>query len=240
MSSKTVKASEAAKYYGISIPNLRKWAREGTIPAEQTPGGHYNYIIPVTPDWSEDKPVNGDWTPNVIYCRVSSRKQEDDLERQVKYLSKLYPDYTIIRDIGSGINYKRKGFQTLLERLFKGDIKKVVVAHQDRFVRFGFDFFQWLFIQFGAILETVERPNANTHEDLVGDIMEIFTVFTARYYGRRKYDPKPEEKESEEERREQSSGTERPKRGRPRKQRTTNDIKEVSNLSVNESETLIS
>ena len=225
MSTKIVKASEAAKYYDISIPNLRKWAREGSIPVEQTPGGHYNYVIPVRPKFDENEPVNGEWAPYVIYTRVSSRKQEDDLERQVRYMSNLYPDFTVVRDVGSGINYKRKGFQTILERLFKGDIKKVVVAHQDRFVRFGFDFFEWLFPQFGAVLETVERQNANTEDDLVGDIMEVFTVFTSRYYGRRKYEHKPE-KEVEQE--ETTSRETKRKLGRPRKERKeSSDNKEI-------------
>ena len=188
MSTKLVKASEASRYYGISISNLRKWAREGSIPVKQTPRGHYQYIIPIHSDTSDHtERTDNEWTPYIIYARVSSRKQEGDLERQVRYLSNLYPTFTIIRDIGSGINYQRKGFQDILERLFKGDIKKVVVAHQDRFVRFGFDFFEWLFTQFGAVLESVDHQNADPESDLVGDIMEIFTVFTSRYYGRRKY-----------------------------------------------------
>lgn len=238
MSKKIVKASEAAKYYDISIPNLRKWAREGSIPVEHTPGGHYNYVIPIRPSLSEDEPVNGEWTPYVVYTRVSSRKQEDDLDRQVRYMSNLYPEYTVVRDIGSGINYKRKGFQTILERLFKGDIKKVVVAHQDRFVRFGFDFFEWLFQQFGAVLETVDRENANTQDDLVGDIMEVFTVFTARYYGRRKYQHRPDGDDITSQ---SSSNEPSKKRGRPRNRTKTSDNnKKVQVLSDDDTEDTVS
>jgi predicted site-specific integrase-resolvase len=185
--SKSVKAQEAAEYYNISTSNLRKWARDGKIEVDITPGGHYNYIIPVTRKDEPEHPTKDGWTENIIYSRVSSKKQIEDLKRQSKYLKQHYPKYTIVEDIGSGINYKRKGFQDILEQLFSGNVKKVVVAHPDRFSRFSFEFFQWLFERFGAVLESIEAPTENSGEDLVSDIMEIFTVFTARYYGRRKY-----------------------------------------------------
>lgn len=179
------KAVDAAKHYGVSIPSVRKWAREGAIPVEKTPGGRYLYLLPEsTPDMPEH---DGQWSPNIVYARVSSRKQKEDLNRQARSLIVAYPGFTVIKDIGSGINYERKGFKTILERLFQGRVKRVVVAHQDRFSRFGYDFFEWLFNHFGAVLESVEHPNTTVGEDMVADIMEVFTVFTARYYGRRKY-----------------------------------------------------
>lgn len=181
-----VKAQEAALFYNISLSNLRKWAREGRVEVRETPGGRYQYVLPDANGDAEHVPQDG-WTPNIIYARVSSRKQQDDLERQALQLQQLYPGYTLVKDVGSGINYQRKGFQAILERLFSGNIHRVVVAHQDRFTRFGYDFFQWMFQRFGATLESVERPNPSNGEDLVADIMEVFTVFTARYYGRRKY-----------------------------------------------------
>jgi putative resolvase len=183
---KQVKAEEAAQYYQISISNLRKWAREGRITVSKTPGGHYVYHIPDIND-PLAFPNTCDWCPNIIYSRVSSRKQRDNLGRQSAFLQTRYPSYTLIEDIGSGINYKRPGFRAILEQLFKGNIKTVVVAHPDRFTRFSFDFFQWLFQQFGAVLDAVEHPEAESGNELVDDIMEVFTVFTARYYGSRKY-----------------------------------------------------
>ena len=190
---KPVKAEEAAEFYHISISNLRKWAREGRINVSKTPGGHYVYLIPDADD-PIASPNPCEWCPNIIYSRVSSRKQRDDLSRQSMFLQHRYPSYTLIEDIGSGINYKRPGFRAILEQLFKGNIKTVMVAHSDRFSRFGFDFFQWLFSQFGAVLDAVEKPKSESGDELVEDIMEVFTVFTARYYGSRKYqdtgDPK--------------------------------------------------
>lgn len=178
-----VSACDAAKYYGVSESRVRAWARDGKIPAERTPGGHFRYILEVI----QGEYIPKDWNDKIIYARVSSSKQAGDLERQVIYLKEKYPDYTIVKDVGSGINYKRRGFRTVLDRLFQGNIKHVVVAHSDRWSRFGFDFFEWLFEKFSAKLESIDRAESDTAEDFTADIMEIFTVFTARYYGQRKY-----------------------------------------------------
>jgi predicted site-specific integrase-resolvase len=116
---------------------------------------------------------------------VSSKKQEVNLKNQIKYLKGKYPKYKVVSDVGSGINYKRAGFKWILQQLFKGNIKEVVVASKDRFSRFGFDLFEWIFSEFGAVLKSASQYEED--EDFVGDIMEIFTVFTARYHGRRRY-----------------------------------------------------
>lgn len=181
-----VKARQAAEYYEISISNLRKWARDGRIATQKTAGKHYLYLIPDAQDETEHIPPYDEWTPYVIYARVSSRKQQDNLAQQALQLQQLYPNYTVVKDIGSGIDYQRKGFQAILERLFSGSITHVVVAHQDRFTRFGYDFFQWMFEQFGATLDSVEQHSISKGEDLIEDVMDVFTVFTDRYYGRRK------------------------------------------------------
>jgi predicted site-specific integrase-resolvase len=179
-----VKAPEAAKFYDISISNLRKLAREGKIKTKLTSGGHYRYII--TKDIISEE-SDSELSQYIIYARVSSKKQEHDLERQIKFLRNKYPKHSLVRDIGSGINFKRKGFQTILDKLFKGDIKEVVVAYSDRFSRFGFEFFQWIFSKFGATLHQLEASSNSSEDELLSDVMEILTVFTARYHGRRKY-----------------------------------------------------
>lgn len=188
-----VRNKEAAKYYNVSDSTLRKWARQGLIKVESTKGGHWRYWIEPQFIFQPKQPEERNTLPDhIIYARVSSKKQAKDLNAQSLFLKERFPTYTLITDIGSGINYNRTGFKTILEQLFKGNIKKVVVAHQDRFSRFSFDFFQWLFSHFGAVLESVEKPNDNGGFDLTVDLMEVLTVFTARYYGRRKYNPDPE------------------------------------------------
>jgi predicted site-specific integrase-resolvase len=184
-----LKAADAAKHYGVAVSTLRYWARNEQIPVQRIGNGHYRYIVqqnePVSDDVVQEDTLSG----NIIYTRVSSRKQKSDLERQSKWLQKRHPGYKLVTDIGSGINYARPGFKAILEALFKGNIKHVVVAHKDRFSRFGFDLFTWVFSQFGAQLTAVENESTvkNTTNELAQDLMEIITVFSARYHGRRKY-----------------------------------------------------
>ena len=179
---KIVKAGEAAEFYNISISNLRKWAREGLIETQQTKGGRYNYII-----HNAEEQCPEQIQENIIYARVSSKKQQDDLQRQIIKLQRSFPNFTLISDIGSGINFKRKGFKKIMELLFQRKIKKVVVAHKDRFARFGFDFFQWIFEEFDATLEILQEHTKSSNEELADDLMEIITVFAARYHGKRSY-----------------------------------------------------
>lgn len=186
-----VKAEEASKYYGMSISNLRKLAREGKVEVIKTPGGHYRYSIPTEEDIENESQQLAsnitDWSVNIVYARVSSKRQYDELKRQTKHLQDLYPEYMLVTDIGSGLNYNRCGFKTILERLLKGEVKHVIVSQPDRFTRFGFDFFQWLFEKFGAKLECVQSPNfARGNDDMMTDIMEVFSMFTDRFYNNAK------------------------------------------------------
>jgi predicted site-specific integrase-resolvase len=175
-----VSARNAADYYKVHPETLREWANKGNIEYFKTTGGHRRYRIP-------------DIRPNLqlkyIYARVSSRKQEGDLQRQVNYLRKKYPTYEIITDVGSGLNFKRQGFRKILEQLFKRNISEVIVSSPDRFSRFGTrEFFIWLFQQFDGQLTILDnRKYADPNEELSEDILEIITVFAARYHGRRKY-----------------------------------------------------
>ena len=176
-----VSSSKAQEIYKVSEQTLRDWANQDKIGFITTQGGHRRYSV-VEPKKNRK---------NIIYARVSSKKQEDDLERQVKYLKKRYPNHEIIKDIGSGINPKRLGFKHILEQLFKANIEEVVVSTGDRFSRFGTELFDWIFEQFGAKL-TIHRnrKHKTSQEELAEDLMEIITVFSARYYGRRKYKDK--------------------------------------------------
>jgi predicted site-specific integrase-resolvase len=178
-----VSAAEASKIFKVHSETLRDWANKGKIEYFKTPGGHRRYKIPDANDGQPDTRFR------YVYARVSSTKQDGDLQRQVKYLTKKHPDYSVIKDIGSGLNFKRQGFRKILEQLFEGNISEVVVSSSDRFSRFGArEFFVWLFEHFGAKLTILENKNyANPTEELSGDLLEIVTVFAARYHGRRKY-----------------------------------------------------
>jgi predicted site-specific integrase-resolvase len=178
-----VNAEKASRHFNVCQETLRLWANEGKIEHVKTTGGHRRYKIPI----DESKTAG-----RYLYARVSSKKQEDDLERQIKYLKRKYPNYEVVRDIGSGLNFKRQGFRRILEQLFEGNIEEVVISSSDRFSRFGTrEFFGWLFEHFGGRLTILENKNyANPNEELSEDLLEIITVFSARYHGRRKYNNK--------------------------------------------------
>ena len=129
----------------------------------------------------------------VCYCRVSSRKQRDDLERQVEFLREKIPGCEIITDIGSGLNFKRKGLTSLLESVCRGDVQEIVVAHKDRLCRFGFDLIKWL-VEFhnGRVL-VLDNTTLSPNEELVDDMLAIVHVFSCRINGFRKYKSKIKE-----------------------------------------------
>lgn len=175
-----VSPSQASKYYGVSTESLRQRANKGKVKFIVTSGGHRRYQI-IHRDAHEKR--------SYIYARVSSRKQEGDLKSQVSFLQKKYPKHEIITDIGSGINEKRKGYQTLLDNIFNGDVKEIVVAHKDRLSRFSFELIQQICKKFGTkliIARKRDEPEYPSNE-LTEDLMSVITVFTARYYGKRKY-----------------------------------------------------
>ena len=123
------KPKQLADKLKVSKETLRLWAENGKIKTIKTDGGHRRYIY-------NEETNNKETKLKFIYTRVSSKKQQSDLERQIKYLQKLYPEYRIISDIGSGLNFNRKGLNKLLEAIITGTVAEVVVAHKDRLCRF--------------------------------------------------------------------------------------------------------
>lgn len=198
-----VSSSAAQKHYKVASQTLRDWANQGKISYIVTDGGHRRYKIEKIDENIVEK-------KKIVYARVSSKKQEKDLKRQVNALKRLYPDYEVIEDIGSGINHKRLGFKKILEQLFKGNIEEVVVTSGDRFSRFGKDLFEWVFHEFGAKLTTVSaRSVKSNQEELADDLMEIITVFGARYYGQRKYNDQKYREKQDIKGRKQGKGSEK-------------------------------
>jgi predicted site-specific integrase-resolvase len=117
---------------------------------------------------------------------VSTRGQGKDLERQIEYFKLQYPNHEIIKDYGSGINFKRKGFNSILDSAIKGDISEVVVTHKDRLCRFGFELVERIITQHsnGKIV-VLNQQKTSPREELVGDLISIITVFSSRLYGLR-------------------------------------------------------
>jgi putative resolvase len=131
-----VSHKEACLFYGVSKNTLRNWAGSGKVVIKRNPSNHRVYfissIINQTTSISQPK-------QNFLYCRVSSHKQKDDLDRQCNFLLSRYPDYKIIKDIGSGLNYKRPGLLKILELSNQRQIDTVIISSKDRLCRFGFE-----------------------------------------------------------------------------------------------------
>lgn len=200
-----VKANKAAAFYDVSIPTLRRWAAEGKIKAKRTNGGHllYHCEEPVLVQPREKIQTRN--RKRIIYARVSSSKQLPDLQNQKLFLQQRHPEHILIEDVGSGVNFNRKGLKQILRMLFKGDVEEVVVANRDRFARIGFDFFKWIFESFDASLRSLDTGGVD-ESDVSSELLEIITHYTARFYGKRKY-KNQNKKESDEEKKECEEGT---------------------------------
>lgn len=185
MSTNYVPPRVAASKLGVSTKTLERWLEAGKIEGIFTQGGQRRYnldsVIPIRHGNPADERVT------VLYARVSSRSQKTDLEQQVNFLKSRYPDAEIITDIGSGLNFKRKGLQTLLDRVLSNNIKLVVVAHKDRLCRIGFDIISWLCARQQTEILVLNQKNLSPEREMVEDILAIVHVFSCRLYGLRKY-----------------------------------------------------
>jgi predicted site-specific integrase-resolvase len=119
---------------------------------------------------------------------VSSGGQKNDLERQVQYMREKYPGWQIVTDVGSGLNWNRKGLRTVLRRSLQGGVSDIAIAHKDRLARFGFEIIEFMLAQKGVrIICDSNDEHKSREEELVDDIVSIVTVFSSKIYGRRKY-----------------------------------------------------
>ncbi len=168
--------NQYAKLKGISPQTVRAWSNEGKIEVERTQGGHRRIVI-------YDDPIE----VQICYCRVSSYQQKIDLERQVQLMKEKYPNAEIIKDIGSGLNFKRKGLKTLLERAMSGTKLTVILAHRDRFGRFAFDLLQWIIERSGGCVVVLDKTEHSPEQELTKDLLSILHVFSCRLHGLRSY-----------------------------------------------------
>ena len=123
------------------------------------------------------------------YCRVSSAKQKEELERQVEnvktYLITKGYQFKIISDIGSGINYDRKGLNQLIQMILQDEVSKVVVLYKDRLVRFGFELIENI-CEFKSVdIEVIDSTEKSEEQEVVEDLVQIITVFSCRLQGKR-------------------------------------------------------
>jgi predicted site-specific integrase-resolvase len=125
----------------------------------------------------------------ICYCRVSSRKQIEDLNRQIEVMKITYPTYEIIKDIGSGLNYNRPGLLKIINYAMEGEIEEVIVAYKDRLTRFGYELIEYIIKEKSGgkitIINNIEEKTPT--EELTTDILSIMNVYVAKMNGLRKY-----------------------------------------------------
>ena len=180
---------EAAAALGVSITTLRRWEASGKLAAEHTAGGHRCYdLAKIKPELFRAAAKSSRRT--VAYARVSSHDQKDDLERQ-KQVLELYCarqgwTFEVIADLGSGMNYQKKGLKKLLEAIIDGQIGRLVITHKDRLLRFGAELvFAICEAKNVEVIILNQGEDPTFEEDLAKDVLEIITVFSARLYGSR-------------------------------------------------------
>lgn len=182
---------EVAKLWGVNPQSIRNWTRQGKLKTQRTLGGHRRY------DREQIQKIRGieeeKEKTTIIYSRVSSAEQKEDLKRQTEELEKYCAKEQItktetIEDVGSGLNYKKKGLKKLIDKVVGGEIGRVIISYKDRLVRFGLEILSQIFDLCNVQLVVVNEQEKKCYEqELVEDVLAILTVFTSKIYGKRSH-----------------------------------------------------
>ncbi|HIK12924.1 MAG TPA: IS607 family transposase [Oscillatoriaceae cyanobacterium M33_DOE_052] len=180
---KYVTPQKAASLLGVSVSSLRRWSDSGQLTTFRTPGGQRRYNLEEIEKAAKlPRPV-----VTVCYARVSTHSQRDELQRQIEFLRSREPEAELVSEIGSGLNFRRRKFLAVLDRVLAGDIQRLVVAYPDRLVRFGFELIKWLCAKTECELVVLHERQLSPEQELVTDMLSIIHCFSSRLDGLRKY-----------------------------------------------------
>lgn len=184
------KPKEFAEMIGVSVKTLQRWDNEGKLKAYRTPTDRRYYTHKQYVDYMGES--NSKHGKTIIYTRVSTNNQKDDLKNQIEFLRQYANAKGIIvdeifEDIGSGLNYNRKKWNKLIEDCMLGLVKVIIITHKDRFIRFGYDWFERFLKSNGVDIIVVNNENLSPEQELINDLISIIHVFSCRIYGLRKY-----------------------------------------------------
>ena len=186
--SKYYSIHEFSKILGVSAQTLRNWDRNGKLRPHHTSSNGYRYYSREQLNQVMHIKSNLDKI-TIGYCRVSSNKQKDDLERQIEnmklYLTAQGKPFEIISDIGSGVNYTNKGLKELIKQISQNKVEKVVVLYKDRLLRFGFELFEYIASLYNCDIEIIDNTEQSEQQELVEDLVQIITVFSDKLKGKR-------------------------------------------------------
>ena len=182
---------KTSELLGVHQRTLYQWEEKGWIKTIRTKGGKRlcdvkSYLKGTEAEAEENNKLE------ICYVRVSSNGQKDDLERQIKYMEKRYPNHRIVKNIGSGLNMDRRGLNKIIDWAIEGGIKEVVIAHKDRLARFGYTQIERIIKKYsgGTIKVINKKKEIGPEEELVEDVLQVMNVFVAKMNGMRKYNKK--------------------------------------------------
>lgn len=187
----TISIGDAAKELGVSTKTVRRWADSGKIRSERSPSGQRRFFLADIKRITPRELNQLDERITINYARVSSHDQKQDLIRQAQVLEAFSAangwQYETIQDLGSGLNYNKKGLQKLLKRIMQGDVGRLVLTHKDRLLRFGSELVFAMCEEFETEVVIINKSSEELsfEQELVTDMIELITVFSARLYGSR-------------------------------------------------------
>lgn len=188
------KVGEFGKLIGVSVSTLRRWEREGRLIPERTLG---NQRVYTETHIALARNIKNGQTPDkaIIYCRVSSSSQKEDLSRQIAAMEQFcmsqgVPITEVISEIGSGLNFKRPKFLRIIQSAIQGEIRWLYVAHRDRLCRFGFELVEQIVQWGGGEIVVANAQSLSPDEELTADLLSIVQCFSSRIYGLRKHKAK--------------------------------------------------
>lgn len=197
-----ISGKKASEILGVHQRTLMNWDKKGLIDVIRTPGNKRLYNVKKYLEKNKFKCDNSNLVKgcdfiideinekiDICYIRVSTYGQKDDLERQKQYMINKFPNLKIIEDVGSGINFKRKGLLKIIQLAINGKLNKLIVAHKDRLARFGFELIDFIIKEYsnGEIIILNKEEDLEPEEEMVKDVLQIMNVFTAKMNGLRKY-----------------------------------------------------
>jgi len=194
--SEYLSGKHASNILGVHQRTLYQWEKKGYIKTIRSPGNIRLYNVKQFLADKKDKIIKNEYNGlekqcklKIIYARVSSTGQKNDLERQKQVLIELYPNYMLIEDIGSGMNLNRRGLRKIIDWAIQGKIQEVVVMYKDRLARFGYELIEDLILKYsnGKITVVNKKINAEPEDELVQDVLQVMNIFVARMNGIRKY-----------------------------------------------------
>ena len=180
--------NQFSKILGVSAQTLRNWDNNGKLHPHHTSSNGYRYYSQEQLNQVLNIKPNIDRI-TIGYCRVSSNKQKDDLEKQIEnmrmYLIAQGQPFEIISDIGSSINYKKKGLKEVIKLITQNKVDKVVVLYKDRLLRFGFELIEYIASLYNCKIEIIDNTEKSEQQELVEDLVQIITVFSCKLQGKR-------------------------------------------------------